>query len=450
MEPPVKILRVDYIEDNLFDDEYDSDSSIIAFEEIIPPVVVLEESSSESELLPEDLVDLSVVSGDFLIPPRVFNQIAEYLDGKDVKTVMCVNKELNRMASASKECMKKLLLQIDENKTEDFSGLLTEILESNRCYSNVEITMKNDRISSKKIDRILKKFSVSILNLKITKIGGHNAILAKPLLLFSLEVLELNVVCGRVSGEFLKHVCTLKKLSVNGLDPAALIPCIQQNLELEELVLYENSFICYFNEEIPTIFANLKKIAVYDHINTDVTLEGEFPASPWNSKQRINFQKFLRSHAGTLTSLHMDICFSEDLDRFIKDLPNLKCLEVTNIAGDLTKIRLEPNDTITSFITSGKINGFLLYAIVTSCKNLQSMFVNKVQKNHFLFIVRFAVNLTTFGYFWATEVDRPFGNSIDLKTLYSYMVQVDEGIFPNIDVQVTKKDGFMKIQKKQK
>jgi hypothetical protein len=342
------------------------------------------------------------------------------------------------------------LLRIDENDTEDFNDLLSAILKSNRCYTNVEITMKNDPISSKKIDRILKKFSVSILNLRITKIGGHNAILAKPLLLFNLKVLELNVVCGRVSGEFLKHVCTLKKLSVNGLDPAALVPCIQQNLELEELVLYENSFICYFNDEIPTIFANLKKIAVYDHLNSDVTLDGEFPASPWNPKQRYNFLKFLKSHAGTLTSLHMDICCSEDLNRFIKDLPNLKCLEVTNIAGDPTKLRLDPNNTITSFITSGKINGFLLYAIVMSCKSLQSMFVHKVQKNHFLFIVRFAANLTRFGYFWATEIDRPFGNSIDLKTLYSYMVQEDEGIFPNVDVQVTKKEGFMRMEKKQK
>lgn len=425
-----------------FDDENETVSDIDSFSSFdIEDLIVstnIADSTSEEELLPEDL-DLPEDARSNLFP-RAFNFIAQYFEASDVKNAFLVNKQWNRLTSASENCMGKLLLVIDSCRDDLLSG----VLMSRRCYANLEISLNNQRAVVKKFERVLKKFSVTIVNLKITKYGGFNSFLEKPLLLLKLEVLELHIVSGRVSGEFLKNVCTLKKLTVNGLDPHALLPCLLQNPQLEVLTLYENAFICYFNQRIPLYLPFcLKSLAVFDHLNTHLSLQGELAAALWDPKPRINFFKFTKSQAVSLTSLHLDTCFADDLNRIIKCLPYLECLEVNKITGDLVKLRLEHNETITKFISSSKISGFLLFAIVSSCANLRSMFVHKLSVNHFLFVVRFAYRLENFGYFWANETDELIGKSIDLKALYDYIHQIDEGILPNINVEYSRKEKFL-------
>ena len=399
--------------------------------------MVASESSSENELLPFDLVH----SEDGL-KPRVFNLIARYLEPNDVKSAFSVNKQWNRLVSASDECMGKLLLKIDTTRDVNFD-FLSDVLKSKRCYANIAISLKNEKEIVKKVERILKKFAVSTIYLKITKIGGFKSLLEKPLMLMNLEVLDLHVICGRVSGHFLKNVCTLKKLTVNGLNQTALLPYLQQNPDLESLELFENAFICYFNQNIAqNIPFALKSLAVFDHLNSGFALEGEFRASLWNGEQRINFSRFLKSQQRSLTSLHLDYCFVDDLNCIIKSLPHLNCLEVNSIEGNLINLRLDTNETITKFITTKKITGILLFAIVTSCLNLQSMFIHKIQKSHFLFVVRFAVKLTNFGYFWASATEE-IGNSIDLKALYENRILANDNVIRNLNIQITKKHNFL-------
>lgn len=399
---------------------------------------IIAADSSEDELLPIDLLYSEDES-----KTRVFNLIARYLEMKDVKAAFSVSKQWNRLVSASEECMRKLLLKIDTTRDGNFNNFLSDVLKSQRCYANIEISLKNDKEIMKKVERILKKFAVSTINLKITKIGGFKSFLEKPLMLMNLEVLDLHVICGRACGKFLQNVCTLKKLTINGLNQTALLPILQQNPNLKSLELFENAFICYFNQNIAlNIPFALKSLAVFDHLNSGLALEGEFRASFWNPKQRINFSKFLKSQQETLTSLHLDFCFVDDLNRIIQSLPHLDCLEVNAIEGNLINLRLDFNETITKFITTKKITGVLLFAIVTSCLNLQSMFIHKIQTSHFLFIVRFAVKLTNFGYFWATATEE-IGNSIDLKALYESRVQANDDVVRDVKIQITKKENFL-------
>lgn len=439
MEPPAKKQK---IEKNGNLSEVDAQ---LSFGLDIPPSIVEACDSSEDELLLteelEDPDDFSPFSS-----PRVFDLIAQHLSGDEVKAASLTCRKWNRMVVSSEKCMQKLLLLIDTTSQSNFDSLLNDILVSRRCYTNLEISLgTNDAKSARKVDRILKKFALSIVNLKLTKIGGRNSMLNKPLWLLKLESLELHVVCGRLTGEFLKNVCTLKKLTVNGLDPDGLLPCLQQNPQLEELTLYENSFISYFDRNLSLKLPfSLKKFSIFDHLSTNLPLQGEFPASRWNPRARLNFFKFLKTQASSLTSLHMDVCFAEDLNYIIKLLPLLECLEVNNIYGDLTKLHLEKNESIERFIASANgINSFLLYAIVASCVNLQSMFVFKLQVNQFLFVTRFACKLSKFGYFWALATGKTFGNSVNLKALHLNMVQVDEGINPHLFVQVMDKKAFV-------
>jgi hypothetical protein len=440
--PPAKRLEEDEEEDSEIDSQL-SFAFDIDIEDIIPVSIVEAESCSEAELFPEDIEDLDAFSP--LETARIFDLISHHLSGNDIKTLAQVSQILLRRISSSEKCMKKLLLIVDTFDEGHFESLLADVLKSCRCYSNVEISLKNNLEAMKNVDRIIKKFAMSIVNLKITKIGGYKSMLNKPLLLLKLESLELHVVCGRVTSEFLENVCTLKKLTVNGLDQSSLQPCLQQNPQLEELTIYENAFISYFDRNLSVkVPFRLKKLAIFDHLNSGLPLQGELSASQWSQKARLNFFKFLKTQSSSLTSLHMDVCYAEDLNYIIKSLPLLECLEVNKIAGDILKLRLEPNESIERFIASSNgINGFLLYAIVASCVNLKSMFIYKLQLNQFLFIARFAVQLTKFCYFWALETDKPFGNSLNLKNLHKQKIQEDEGINPNLVVQVMNKEQYL-------
>lgn len=345
--------------------------------------------------------------------------ILQHLSGNEIKIASEVSKKWMRKIFHSRHLMSKFVLRVDIDDPQDCGERFASLVKTTRHYTDVAIKIGNNKQLIEKVDRILMKISRSVRHLKLVKIGGFNSMLRNPLEFFELETLALQVVCGRLCGGFLANVCSLKKLSVNGLDPEGLILCLQQNPLLEELKLFENSWISYFFRDISVALPfKLKKLTIADHFNTESVLQpGEFPAPQWDNISRINFKKLLKSQASSLQSLSIDSCFAEDLNGILKCLPALQCLEVNRIIGDVSKLSLESYSNIRTF-TAASISDNLLHAIIGSFKNLHSLSINKLKTHQFFFIARHARNLQNFTYFWASETEKKYGNLIELNHLY--------------------------------
>lgn len=398
--------------------------------------------SQEEEKLndPDDLMSC--------LPEQLFINIMQKLRVSDLKSAFGVCKHWSRLLSRSDKILGKLLLKIElKGENGDVDNLLS-LHKSRRAYQNVEICVENNKEIERKMDAILMRFASSIINLRIVKVGGFNSMMQKPLSLIKLQSFELHVVCGRLSCD-LQNVCTLKKLTVDGLNPKELVLCLKQNAGLEKLTFYDNAFISYFTElakqfDDPTELSfKLNSLAVLDHINSKDFLYGEFPAAQWNAKERIFFMKFLRSQSSSLKSLHLDKCFVEDFNNIFNVLPGLECLEVNELIGDGSNLKFQEISTVKTFVAS-RISDDLLIAVAYNFVNLKSIFIENLKTHQFFFIIRNAQSLRLFCYFYASASEKKHGSFIDLRRLYR-RADVYRSSLPDIDIQLKKKETFMKM-----
>ncbi|CRK96859.1 CLUMA_CG010014, isoform A [Clunio marinus] len=421
-------------------DYYDDlDISSIKHPLISPKCDVSYSSSSEETFF----ASTSTTDAFACIPDKTIELIFQHFSTQDVKTASCVSIFWYHKIGKSMICMKKLKLKLD------LENSMLILMKSSRNYANIQIDASCNPTNCNLFNSIVRKFASSLTNLEVTKVGGFNTILNEILLLTRLECLKLNIICGRITGEFLSGVCTLKILSVNGLDPSGLKMCLEQNPEFEDLTLYENSFISYFSQDFTNAIPfNLKKLSVLDHFNTKYCLAGEFPAERWNSVSRYYFYKFLTFQATTLHSLHLDNCHVDDLNKILK-LLTLKTLEINWMVGDLQKVSLEKNFTVINFIASSRISTFLLESIVENLKNMKTMFINRISTHQFLYILRKSYQLKSFHYFWAYKIRKPRGNFINLSTIFRHELfracKFNELINFEVSINITTKEEFLKL-----
>lgn len=184
----------------------------------------------------------------------------------------------------------------------------------------------------------------------------------------NLTEVELHGVCARLSGKFLEFVETLRKLTVNGLDPLGLYSCLTKNDHLTEIILYENSFISYFENDISSMIKfKLKKFALYDHLSSGLQLNGEFEARRWTKPMLKNLIKFLRTQK-CLKSLHFDSCHAANLGKFIR--PSIEILEVNNIHGSDEELKISSDNNVRVLRTN-----FASIDLLSKFPKLEAIFV---------------------------------------------------------------------------
>ena len=461
MEPPLKRLKEEFEDE---DDEqrftfeepsygesenFDSDIDIDIVNDFFTPATYDDdlisfsfESSSELEESDfEEEPELNSTDPFKQFPANLLDLILQHLKVNEIKGASCVSRIWYRKTSKSENFLERIVLKlgIDETEVPEESSWI-RLFGSLRRYKNLQIAIDNDKTYEKICDAIIKRYARSLVMLKLMKVGGFNTILKKALPFDNLEVLDLYVVCGRIFGG-LEDARSLKKLSVCGLNSTALMKCLENNANLEELVLYENSFISYFNADMSKLASfQLKSFSLKDHINTNFTLEGELAATDWEVKDRMNILKFLKSQATSLKFLHFDKCFTSDLNRIIKALPYLKCLEVNSFVGEPNELKLEANLNIESFVSTS-ICDELIEGITNNFKNMKNLYVKNLKTHQFFAIVNNSPNLTRFGYLWASDSQKKCGNFVDLSKLH-------QGVFgecENIEIFYARQENFMKL-----
>ena len=244
--------------------------------------------------------------------------------------------------------------------------------------------------------------------------------LNEPLDLPNLEELEVQVSGGRLNWKFFENVTTLKKLTINGIEPKDFAKVLNKNDNLKELTFYENAFISYFTKDISkNIKFQLKSLKILDHNKQlNLRLGGEFHANVWSKNQRSNFYRLL-STQNSLRALHLDVSYAEDLD-IIFTRPSLKLLEINKVIGKFPKQL--PISNIQSFMTrTEEMSYATIEKILMLLPKLESVYIYQLSVEVFFRLLGHQY-LQNFHYFWASEED--YGRLICLKAYYSGSIYV--------------------------
>lgn len=257
------------------------------------------------------------------------------------------------------------------------SSSLNILTTSERQYSHLEITIRNAKWERASLERVIDRFSPFLKSLKIVKFGGFQNILNKPVPFPNLTELEVHVVGGRLSGAAWSETKSLKKLVVNGVAEDGLIQCLINNSHLEELIIYENSFISYFHKDISlSIQFSLKKLAIFDHFNlTELRLAGEFKAESWNKRMVKNLERFLATQGGTLRSLHLDSCETMHIGKFI--VPSIEIIELNMLHGDVADLKVPAVNNVRVFISDDE-DVFKIIELMKQFGGLQAVFIKSI------------------------------------------------------------------------
>lgn len=328
----------------------------------------------------------STANANHTISGDVLKLVLQHLNYRDIKESSMVAKHWYKTIASSENCMNKLKLVVDiycNDDHEEFLGLFA----SQRQYSDVKLVCNNNKHTMIIMEAILIKFSKFLVNLKIIKNGGHLNFLKKKISFDKLETIELFSVCSTLSINFLEDVTTLKTIVIDGIEPLAVKDLLRGNFDVQDLILYENAFITYLNMNLSTIYMNLRSFALFDHVNSGLTLKGEFPACEWSASSRERLQTFLLYQSPTLHTLRLDKCHAQDLQNFIKTLPHLRNLEVNRIVGDMENFQIPKNMSIKSFIAMN-IDDIFLKKLVENLKGLKSIYLYYVEQSQLLWILR--------------------------------------------------------------
>jgi hypothetical protein len=340
----------------------------------------------------------STLNNQHIISENVLDLVLQHLPYQDLKEASVVSKHWYMRIAKSENLMKKLKLVINVYCNDDPEEFLL-LLSSKRQYADVELVVNNDRQTMNFMEAICIKFSKSIENLKIIKYGGHLNFLKRELPFDKLTSIELFSVCSTLSTTFLGEVSTLKKIVIDGIEPNAVKKLLILNPDVEELILYENSFITYLNLDLSSIYMNLKSFAIFDHFNSGLKLPGEFEAVEWARTHRERLKSFLFHQSPTLTTLRLDKCYVGDFNSIISSLPNLKSLEVNKILGDANKIKFLPITSVKTFIAMS-IDDVFLQKIVEHFEEISSIYIHHAKINQLLWLLRNSMNVENCGYFW--------------------------------------------------
>jgi hypothetical protein len=357
------------------------------------------------------------------LPDTAISLVMQHLSGTEIRNMLSVSRDWHRELTRTPDFKNKskLVIKADEISNPDNVNFMT-MMKSRREYSNIEVFANNDKKAEKKIDKLLRKFSKTTVNLKISKVGGFNSMLKHPLVFPLLQFLEIQVSCGRLSPNF-QLTSNLMSLTVNGVDQDVLRSLVASSPKLTQLKLFENSFISYFTKKM-TSKLSLKSLAVFDHKNTGNALSGEFSAHTWSGRERINFMALIKTQRWTLTYLRLDSCCAEDLSDVLKRLEALKTFELNQITGDSSSLKICLHRNIEAFMSSSPSDILLVY-VVSSFKRLKKIYLENLNSHQLSFIGRHAKHLKTLYYSWAAG---PF-NSVEFEKFHPKIKQVKKEKF---------------------
>lgn len=279
------------------------------------------------------------------LPEDVINEIAIYLDGKDVLESSTVCKSWYQKIGLSSECMKKITAKYtNSNHQKAFNILLT----SNRKYHNIKIGFQRNQSINADLDQniraILKKFSETIVSLEISH--DFQDICAFPRLKeLQFKNLYYQYYCKNsnyfYSNGFLKKCNNIKKLSI--ISP--------EKLDDDSLNIVLNALMNMKN--LKSLTVNQLKIIdnLQNHENCfkleELNVESNNRYLQNNHFAAINFMK---NHQLTLNTIKLYRINFMDLKLIFSEFPKLHTLHIEDVRHTNQVIKFPKNSTISNLI----------------------------------------------------------------------------------------------------
>ena len=130
----------------------------------------------------------------------VINQIFQHLTAQEMLSCCQVSKGWNKKIGHLGTFAKRIGIK---GTAENFDL----ILNSERYYEKIELMVSNVKSEFQDAEKIMLKYSQNLKKFKFVKFGGFNSILNDSLnFSHHLKEVDLQCVCGSLSGKFLKYV----------------------------------------------------------------------------------------------------------------------------------------------------------------------------------------------------------------------------------------------------
>jgi hypothetical protein len=203
------------------------------------------------------------------------------------------------------------------------------ISRSERKYNKLDVTINIFTRNVKKKIRLIEKFSPWLKDLALV-ILNNNVNLPQQLPFPMLETLKL---CS-IGTKILVNATNLKKLDYEVYQPTReVIDWIQNQKRLKVFALK-----CDEN------FLDFDPIAPKGVEDFTILL-----AKAMHKSQTLKLNNFLKPMCESLVALKLDHCFPENIELIVNNMPKLERFNSHYFAGDLSVLKLKPNESITLF-----------------------------------------------------------------------------------------------------
>lgn len=302
------------------------------------------------------------------------------LSGKEFLKLFEVSQSWNRVMSGSRMGMKKIeLVFIEESPNDPSPKEVTNLLSSGRMYRNVRLDLHHKTNKNRKL-LLLQTFSQSVVNLEFGVYWRNDDVKPLPDNMTFPNLMSLKLKGGLVTEIIpkFKAVTTLKSLTIDNFDmtKSGFVDWLKQQEQLKDLDLYLTRD--YFFDQTSLSDASFK-------LNTLAWRKPE-PTRLISKAARVNFDYFMLRNSGTLTSLHLNLCYPEDIE-LIDQMTTLKNLSFERVTTRMRHFQvMEPNKNITEFIWCGDRD--IPKMFLSSLHNLEILKMGKIDKEIFTWAIQ--------------------------------------------------------------
>lgn len=307
------------------------------------------------------------------------NLIVQHFSGKEVLELFKVSQEWNVLLSKSNKAMSMIELVINESYT--YSTRQVDVLESSdRLYRK----MRFDRCRKnyKRKLNLIEKFSQSLVELELALRRRDVDFLPRKVTFPKLTVLSLRGQVAATVETLFEDVRTLKKLAISKslykTRSSEYVHWIIEQTKLKELIVYVRD---------DDIFAHSLIAHAPFALNTLLIQYGE-PCPILSLTARQNFNSFMLRMSSSLTTLHLDHCFQEDI-KLIHRMLSLKNFSIRSLGiKEMNGLKIKPNVSVVDF--KHAIISKLLIGLFPNLEVLQTNYINKEDLE---WVVKHSLNL---------------------------------------------------------
>jgi hypothetical protein len=355
--------------------------------------------------------------------------ILQHCTSSEVLNVFLVSTVWNEIASNSKKCMQKVKFGFSQIPwTNSWPQKVSEMLETKRKYRHINGQFVYTTLAVK-ILKILEESPMSPIELevRIDKENGYygRCPLPETFNFPRLESLDVRrILSSALKIKLISSTTRLKQLSIDLIMSPDLVRCLKNLNNLRDLELYGLREFLFRQNSLEDVKFSLRTLKFTD-------------ASKINIVTRNNLEKFLTKMGASLTTLHLEFSYAEDIEFITKNLPKLRVLKLMYVKDDWLNVNLKSNRNIKELKILELSENFK--KLILKLKYLENLSVEKITRANFEWVVRNVKRLKKFSVaIWGIELPNSYQKSAQEVVMEHYNQLKDSNPLINQRIEIVK------------